>query len=228
MSEPIDDPADLLLDYCTGGLPAEDERALLASAATNQDIFNQLMEAEVLRDAFSSAEERNRLKAALQAWEASDPPEPASGEFTRLFKTPQGNLAPAGPPQPLGGQFTRFFKTPQGNLTAGGPPQPLGPGEFTRMFGKPGNDPVADPFPAGGHQPSGATGTFSALVLQPSAPPPVTPSDAMSLCSPAPECATPGAAKVAAKGPSGNTRLIVIFVLAALLIGTAIGIFLKK
>jgi hypothetical protein len=68
MSEPTDDPADLLPDYLTRILLAEEERTLFAAAAANQDFFNQLMEAEALRDALSSPEQRNRLKTALQAW----------------------------------------------------------------------------------------------------------------------------------------------------------------
>jgi len=117
----------------------------------------------------------------------SKPPEPSGGEFTRFFKTPQGNPAPASLSAPsVGPSFgamspsSPLSPSSPMNPAVPGPPQPLGasakgPGEFTRMFGKPGHDPAADPFPAAGHQPSGATGAFSAPVVQPTAPPPVTP-----------------------------------------------------
>src|SRR6266496_6466876 len=67
MAKEIDNPADLLPRYCSGQLTPDEERSLLLSAAADQDIFDQLMEAEVLRDALNSPELRNYLRGALSS-----------------------------------------------------------------------------------------------------------------------------------------------------------------
>jgi hypothetical protein len=50
----------LLLGYCAGELTAGEERALFQAAAHNQDLFDQLMEAEAVRHALGFPEERQR------------------------------------------------------------------------------------------------------------------------------------------------------------------------
>jgi hypothetical protein len=57
------DAEELLLGYCAGELTAEEERTLLEAAAHDQQLFDQLMEADALRHALSFPEERER------AWE---------------------------------------------------------------------------------------------------------------------------------------------------------------
>ena len=52
-----------------GELSAEEERALFEAAARDQDLFDQLMEAETIRHALSVPEERRRAAAVLRAWE---------------------------------------------------------------------------------------------------------------------------------------------------------------
>ena len=58
----------LLLGYSSGDLTAAEERALFEAAAHDQDLFDQLMEAEAVRHALSFPEERRRANAVLQAW----------------------------------------------------------------------------------------------------------------------------------------------------------------
>lgn len=81
MPQAEDEPAGLLNSYFTNQLTPEEERVLLASAAADQEMFNLLMEAEALRDALSSQEQRNRLKTALQLW---DDPDSKSDEKRQL------------------------------------------------------------------------------------------------------------------------------------------------
>ncbi len=59
----------MLLGYSVGELSAEEERALFEAAARDQDLFDQLMEAETIRHALSVPEERRRAAAVLRAWE---------------------------------------------------------------------------------------------------------------------------------------------------------------
>src|SRR6185369_11835412 len=63
----------LLLGYSAGELTAPEERALFEAAAQDQDLFDQLMEAEAVRHALSFPEERHRAGAVLQAWEQQGP-----------------------------------------------------------------------------------------------------------------------------------------------------------
>jgi hypothetical protein len=63
----------LLLGYSAGELTAEEENALFEAAARDQDLFDQLMEAETVRHALSFPEERRRAGAVLRAWEQSGP-----------------------------------------------------------------------------------------------------------------------------------------------------------
>src|SRR5258708_15154866 len=67
------DAQTLLLGYSAGDLTAEEERALFEAAAHDQDLFDQLMEAEGVRHALSFPEERHRAAAVLQAWEQQSP-----------------------------------------------------------------------------------------------------------------------------------------------------------
>ena len=55
----------LLLGYSAGELTAEEERALFEAAARDQDLFDQLMEAETLRHALSVPEERRAGRRCL-------------------------------------------------------------------------------------------------------------------------------------------------------------------
>jgi len=77
--EPVDgrETARLLADYGAGRLTPEEERSLFAAAAADQELFNELMEAEALRSAFSAPGERERAAAILRTWEESPAPEPA-------------------------------------------------------------------------------------------------------------------------------------------------------
>ena len=59
----------LLLAFTVGELSPEQERALFEAAATDQDLFDQLMEAERVRHALSFPEERRRAAAVLRAWD---------------------------------------------------------------------------------------------------------------------------------------------------------------
>ncbi len=63
----------LLLGYSAGELTADEENALFEAAAHDQDLFDQLMEAETVRHALSFPEERRRARAVLQAWEQPGP-----------------------------------------------------------------------------------------------------------------------------------------------------------
>jgi hypothetical protein len=59
----------LLLGHTAGELTAEQEQALFESAAADQDLFDQLMEADALRAALAVPEQRRRAAAVLSAWE---------------------------------------------------------------------------------------------------------------------------------------------------------------
>ena len=67
------DARSLLLAFSAGELSAAEERALFEAAAQDQDLFDQLMEAESLRHALSFPGERQRAAAVLQAWEQQAP-----------------------------------------------------------------------------------------------------------------------------------------------------------
>jgi hypothetical protein len=69
----------LLLGYSVGELTADEERTLFEAAAHNQDLFDQLMEAEAVRHALGFPEERQRAGAVLRAWEQPGPP---AGQLT--------------------------------------------------------------------------------------------------------------------------------------------------
>ncbi len=62
------DPDALLLGYSAGDLTAEEERALFRAAATDQDLFDLLMDADALRHALAVPDERQRARAVLAAW----------------------------------------------------------------------------------------------------------------------------------------------------------------
>jgi hypothetical protein len=61
------DPESLLLGYTTGDLTPVEERALFEAAATDQDLFDQLADADRLRHALSFPEERERVAAMVKA-----------------------------------------------------------------------------------------------------------------------------------------------------------------
>jgi hypothetical protein len=59
----------MLLGYSVGELTADEECVLFEAAARDQDLFDQLMEAESVRHVLSFPEERERAAAVLRAWE---------------------------------------------------------------------------------------------------------------------------------------------------------------
>jgi hypothetical protein len=63
------DPAAALLAYSAGELTTEEREALFQAAAVDQDLFNQLMDAEAMRHALTFPEERRRAGEVLSAWE---------------------------------------------------------------------------------------------------------------------------------------------------------------
>src|SRR4051794_27676813 len=76
----------LLLAYCAGELTADEERSLFEAASRDQQLFDQLMEAESVRHALSFPEERGRAAAVLQAWEQH-------GSNVTEMPMPHGNSA---------------------------------------------------------------------------------------------------------------------------------------
>jgi hypothetical protein len=63
------DPEALLLGHSAGELTAEEQQALFRAAAANQDLFDQLMDAEAVRHALTFPEERRRAADVLNSWE---------------------------------------------------------------------------------------------------------------------------------------------------------------
>src|SRR5690348_12787759 len=72
MAQAEDQPSGLFNGYFSGRLTPEEESNLFNAAAEDQETFNLLMEAEAVRDALSSDEQRNRLKTALQLWDDNE------------------------------------------------------------------------------------------------------------------------------------------------------------
>ena len=74
MSRPEEFDRDaFLLGHTTGELTAEQERLLHEAAAADQELFEDLAEADALRAALVAPEERRRAAAVLSAWEQSAP-----------------------------------------------------------------------------------------------------------------------------------------------------------
>ena len=74
MSPPGGFDADaLLLGYCAGELTQEEQDSLFRAAAANQDLFDQLMDAEAVRHALTFPEERRRAAEVVNAWEQEQP-----------------------------------------------------------------------------------------------------------------------------------------------------------
>jgi len=81
MSRPEDLDRDaLLLGHAAGELSAAHERALLEAAAEDQDLFDQLMDADAIRSALADPQERGRASAVLRAWEEHAPQLQAGAE----------------------------------------------------------------------------------------------------------------------------------------------------
>ncbi len=59
----------LLLGHTAGELTSEQAQALFEAAAADQDLFDQLVEADALRATLAVAVERHRAAAVLSAWE---------------------------------------------------------------------------------------------------------------------------------------------------------------
>ena len=92
------DTKSLLLAFSAGELSPEEERTLFEAAARDQDLFDQLMEAESLRHALSFPEERQRAAAVLRAWQQQAP-----------------SVAPAGTPDSRAAVFAHL-RRPRGGL----------------------------------------------------------------------------------------------------------------
>ena len=92
MSRPEDLDRDaLLLGHTAGELTAEQERALLEAAGADQELFDQLMEADALRAALAVPEERRRAAAVLNSWErqpSDAEPAPVSERVAALTRRP--------------------------------------------------------------------------------------------------------------------------------------------
>ncbi|HUE01442.1 MAG TPA: hypothetical protein VMR62_17855 [Bryobacteraceae bacterium] len=70
MNRPDNFDADaLLLGHTTGEWTAEQEKAICEAAAADQDLFDQLVEADTLRATLAQPEQRHRAAAVLSAWE---------------------------------------------------------------------------------------------------------------------------------------------------------------
>ncbi len=104
------DPATLLLGYCAGELTAAEERELFEAAATDQDLFDQLAEAERLRHGLDFPEERHRAQAVLQAWEQRAAGQ--GGELPHAEELPSSILHPTAsvPETP---SYSRFGSGPR-------------------------------------------------------------------------------------------------------------------
>ncbi len=80
MSRPEEFDRDtLLLGHTAGELTAEQQRTLYQAAAADQGLFDQLMEADAIREALADPEERRRASHVLSAWDRS-PAAPAGTE----------------------------------------------------------------------------------------------------------------------------------------------------
>lgn len=91
MSQPFDSQA-LLLAFTAGELSREQELALFEAAAVDQNLFDQLMEAERLRHALGFPEERRRALSVLQAWDE----EPAPAGLPYLVPAAAARRVPPG------------------------------------------------------------------------------------------------------------------------------------
>ena len=103
----------MLLGYSAGELSAEEERALFEAAARDQDLFDQLMEAETVRNALSFPEERVRAAAVLRAWEE---PGIHTGNVEPVPIRPAAALRPVPPPRMPGPEVA-----PHAHLGSGQP-----------------------------------------------------------------------------------------------------------
>lgn len=65
----------LLLGHTAGELTPQQQQTLLEAAAADQDLFDQLMDADGLREALAIPEQRLRAAAVLNAWELHQPAE---------------------------------------------------------------------------------------------------------------------------------------------------------
>ncbi len=80
----------LLAEYATGGLSEAEKRKLFAAALHDQDLFDQLMEEDSLREAIDMPGARNRLIDSLQEEpvEAMAAMAPAGGAVPRAKSAP--------------------------------------------------------------------------------------------------------------------------------------------
>jgi hypothetical protein len=72
----IRDTDALLLGHTAGELTDRQEQALFEAAAADQDVFDDVMEADALRAALAVPEQRRRAADVLLAWEQTPGPEP--------------------------------------------------------------------------------------------------------------------------------------------------------
>jgi len=81
----------LLLGHTAGELTPDQRRALFERAAADQDLFDELMDADALREALADPAERRRAAAVLNAWERreSAPAEPETVPLAALDRLPR-------------------------------------------------------------------------------------------------------------------------------------------
>ena len=83
----------LLAEYATGGLSEEDQKTLFAAALQDQELFDQLMEEDSLREAIELPGARNRLIDALQEEEVPVAPMLRMAGAPSAAKLPQAPLS---------------------------------------------------------------------------------------------------------------------------------------
>jgi hypothetical protein len=85
------DPDALLLGHSSGELTPVERRALMETAAADQDVFDSLMEADEIREALADPEQRRRAAAVLDAWERREKsaPQPAAAPAAALDRRPR-------------------------------------------------------------------------------------------------------------------------------------------
>ena len=94
------DPDAMLLGFTAGQLTAEEERALFEAGASDQDLFDRIMDADAFREALRAPEERQRARDVLTAWgrEAAEDPDiaPRAALRERIPRRPPSLLIDLG------------------------------------------------------------------------------------------------------------------------------------
>ncbi|MBI2684823.1 MAG: hypothetical protein HYX27_00790 [Acidobacteria bacterium] len=87
----------LLAEYATGGLSEDDKKILFAAALEDQELFNQLMDEDALREAIEMPGARNRLIDVLQ--EDLVETEHVAAAAAPVFQMQSGHTPPQAPGQ---------------------------------------------------------------------------------------------------------------------------------